>query len=152
MLNLTFFNTFWRHPGMHAGACPCTPKVSKWCKIPLKVYPRSKQEPWLNFKHLQRSLILCATSFKNLVCQGLATALWSVQIKNIKLHIVTDIKVTFNSMLGFRISLFGWGDGYFIILKKILPFMVAISFIITYSYCHALGLQTPLIWPQFCHV
>ena len=55
-------------------------------------------------------------------------------------------------MLGFRISLFGWGDGYFIILKKILPFMVAISFIITYSYCHAMGPQTPLIWPQFCHV
>ena len=41
-----------------------------------------------------------------------------LQIKNIKLHIVTDIKVNFNSMLGFRISLFGWGDGYFIILKK----------------------------------
>ena len=55
-------------------------------------------------------------------------------------------------MLGFRISLFGWGDGYFIILKKILPSMVAISFIITYSFCHALGPQTPLIWPQFCHV
>ena len=30
-----------------------------------------------------------------------------------KLHIVTDIKVNFNSMLGFRISIFGWGDGYF---------------------------------------
>ena len=36
-----------------------------------------------------------------------------VQIKNIKLHIVTDIKVNFNSMLGFRISIFGWGVGYF---------------------------------------
>ena len=35
-----------------------------------------------------------------------------LQIKNIKLHIVTDIKVNFNSMLGFRISIFGWGDGY----------------------------------------
>ena len=34
-----------------------------------------------------------------------------LQIKNIKLHIVTDIKVNFNSMLGFRISLFGWGEG-----------------------------------------
>ena len=85
--------------------------------------------------------------------QGLSPSnLPKLQIKNIKLHIVTDIKVTFNSMLGFRISLFGWGDGYFIILKKILPFMVAISFIITYSYCHAMGLQMPLIWPQFCIV
>ena len=34
-----------------------------------------------------------------------------VQIKNIKLHIVTDIKVNFNSMLGFRISTLGWGGG-----------------------------------------
>ena len=34
-----------------------------------------------------------------------------LQIKNIKLHIVTDIKVNFNSMLGFRISTFGWGEG-----------------------------------------
>ena len=37
---------------------------------------------------------------------------WWVQIKNIKLHIVTDIKVTFNSMFGFRISIFGWGEGF----------------------------------------
>ena len=43
-----------------------------------------------------------------------------LQIKNIKLHIVTDIKVNFNSMLGFRISLFGWGEGYFYILKKLI--------------------------------
>ena len=43
----------------------------------------------------------------------------TLQIKNIKLHIVTDIKVNFNSMLGFRISLFGWGEGYFYILKKL---------------------------------
>ena len=35
----------------------------------------------------------------------------SLQIKNIKLHIVTDIKVNFNSMLDFRISQFGWGEG-----------------------------------------
>ena len=41
-----------------------------------------------------------------------------LQIKNIKLHIVTDIKVTINSMLGFRISLFGWGAGHFNLLKK----------------------------------
>ena len=41
-----------------------------------------------------------------------------LQIKNIKLHIVTDIKVNFNSMLGFRISTFGWGDGVFYISKK----------------------------------
>ena len=41
-----------------------------------------------------------------------------LQIKNIKLHIVTDIKVNFNSMLGFRISLFGWGDGFLYILMK----------------------------------
>ena len=46
-----------------------------------------------------------------------------LQIKNIKLHIVTDIKVTFNSMLGFRISIFGWGDGYFYISKKILQLL-----------------------------
>ena len=44
----------------------------------------------------------------------------TLQIKNIKLHIVTDIKVNFNSMLGFRISLFGWGEGYFYILKKLI--------------------------------
>ena len=37
----------------------------------------------------------------------------TLQIKNIKLHIVTDIKVNFNSMLGFRISIFGWGVGNF---------------------------------------
>ena len=40
-------------------------------------------------------------------------AIFNLQIKNIKLHIVTDIKVTFNSMLGFRISIFGWGVGNF---------------------------------------
>ena len=34
-----------------------------------------------------------------------------VQIKNIKLHIVTDIKVNFNSMLGFRISNLVGGKG-----------------------------------------
>ena len=37
--------------------------------------------------------------------------LCSLQIKNIKLHIVTDIKVGINFMLGFRISTFGWGKG-----------------------------------------
>ena len=50
-----------------------------------------------------------------------------LQIKNIKLHIVTDIKVNFNSMLGFRISLFGWGDGYFYYLKKWRHYVWAIS-------------------------
>ena len=44
--------------------------------------------------------------------------LFTLQIKNIKLHIVTDIKVTINSMLGFRISSFGWGAGHFNLLKK----------------------------------
>ena len=44
-----------------------------------------------------------------------------LQIKNIKLHIVTDIKVTFNSMLGFRISLFGWGEGIPSTKENILP-------------------------------
>ena len=34
-----------------------------------------------------------------------------VQIRNIKLHIVTDIKVNFNSMLGFRISNLVGGKG-----------------------------------------
>ena len=43
----------------------------------------------------------------------------SVQIKNIKLHIVTDIKVSFNSTFGFRISLFGWGDGSLDIQRKL---------------------------------
>ena len=43
---------------------------------------------------------------------------FKLQIKNIKLHIVTDIKVNFNSMLGFRISTFGWGDGYFMHQRK----------------------------------
>ena len=47
--------------------------------------------------------------------QGLSKrAVEELQIKNIKLHIVTDIKVNFNSMLGFRISIFGWGEGYFL--------------------------------------
>ena len=36
-----------------------------------------------------------------------------VQIKNIKLHIVTDIKVNFNSMFGFRISNLVGGKGTF---------------------------------------
>ena len=47
---------------------------------------------------------MCATSTTNPVCQGLRPALFRVQIKNIKLHIVTDIKVTFNSfsVFGFR--------------------------------------------------
>ena len=38
---------------------------------------------------------------------------WRVQIKNIKLHIVTDIKVNFNSMFGFRISNLVGGMGTF---------------------------------------
>ena len=37
------------------------------------------------------------------------------QIKNIKLHIVIDIKVNFNSMLGFRISNLVGGKGSFTI-------------------------------------
>ena len=44
--------------------------------------------------------------------------LFTLQIKNIKLHIVTDIKVTINSMLVFRISSFGWGAGHLNLLKK----------------------------------
>ena len=40
-----------------------------------------------------------------------------LQIKNIKLHIVTDIKVNFNSMLGFRISVI-WLGGRVINLQK----------------------------------
>ena len=74
-----------------------------------------------------------------------------LQIKNIKLHIVTDIKVNFNSMLGFRISLFGWGAGYFNKLKKLLPLICAISFIEIYSYYHVLGTQAPLGLFIFCH-
>ena len=41
-----------------------------------------------------------------------------LQIKNIKLHIVTDIKVTINSIFEFRISLFGWGEGHYNLQKK----------------------------------
>ena len=41
-----------------------------------------------------------------------------LQIKNIKLHIVTDIKVTVNSIFEFRISLVGWGEGHYNLLKK----------------------------------
>ena len=41
-----------------------------------------------------------------------------LQIKNIKLHIVTDIKVTINSIFEFRISLFGWGEGDYNLQKK----------------------------------
>ena len=41
-----------------------------------------------------------------------------LQIKNIKLHIVTDIKVAINSLLEFRILSFGWGEGYYDLLKK----------------------------------
>ena len=50
-----------------------------------------------------------------------------LQIKNIKLHIVTDIKVNFNSMLGFRISLFGWGDGFFTYKRNYATMLQAIS-------------------------
>ena len=46
------------------------------------------------------------------------TRLSMLQIKNIKLHIVTDIKVTINSIFEFRISLFGWGEGHYNLLKK----------------------------------
>ena len=42
---------------------------------------------------------------------------FKLQIKNIKLHIVTDIKVNFNSMLGFRISVI-WLGGRVINLQK----------------------------------
>ena len=44
---------------------------------------------------------------------------WRVQIKNIKLHIVTDIKVNFNSMFGFRISNLVGGMGTFAKQEKI---------------------------------
>ena len=47
-------------------------------------------------------------------------AVEELQIKNIKLHIVTDIKVNFNSMLDFRISQFGWGVGYSILQRKLI--------------------------------
>ena len=40
-------------------------------------------------------------------------AIFKLQIKNIKLHIVTDIKVTINSIFEFRISSFGWGEGHY---------------------------------------
>ena len=44
-----------------------------------------------------------------------------VQIKNIKLHIVTDIKVNFNSMLGFRISNLVGGKGTLTKQLKLFP-------------------------------
>ena len=51
------------------------------------------------------------TSVTNAHFQGRERAFSRVQIKNIKLHIVTDIKVNFNSMLGFRISNLVGGKG-----------------------------------------
>ena len=57
--------------------------------------------------------------FPAIVIASLPGQTLSVQIKNIKLHIVTDIKVNFNSMLGFRISIFGWGSGTFTKQRKI---------------------------------
>ena len=59
-----------------------------------------------------------ATSF---VCENECPSLGQfekVQIKNIKLHIVTDIKVNINSLFGFRISIFGWGQGLFLLKNE----------------------------------
>ena len=65
-------------------------------------------------------LNIYATSNVFLQLPGRIASSAEVQIKNIKLHIVTDIKVGINSMLVFRISLFGWGAGLTYLLKKIL--------------------------------
>ena len=52
-----------------------------------------------------------------------------VQIKNIKLHIVTDIKVNFNSMLGFRISNLVGGKGT--LTKQLKNFPHFLNFFVT---------------------
>ena len=49
-----------------------------------------------------------------------ALNIFTLQIKNIKLHIVTDIKVTNYFMFDFRISSFGWGAWHYNILMKYL--------------------------------
>ena len=46
------------------------------------------------------------------ILQGLETSLSMVQIKNIKLHIVTDIKVTINSLSAFGFRHLVGGLGY----------------------------------------
>ena len=82
-------------------------------------------------------LCLETTSFANAYCQGRERALSEVQIKNIKLHIVTDIKVTFNSMFGFRISIFGWGEGPFHFTEKSYAKIQPIIKVPLYNTVHA---------------
>ena len=81
-------------------------KACKWCKIPLERLPDPRKTSPGNFKEFQRSLVLRATSTKNLVCQGLKRAPSTVQIKKSKLILVTAFKVGirffFFSNSGFR--------------------------------------------------
>ena len=63
-------------------------------------------------------LHLQATSYVFLALPSRIASSAEVQIKNIKLHIVTDIKVGISSIFDFRISLVGWGAGHIYLLKK----------------------------------
>ena len=65
-------------------------------------------------------LHLQATSYVFLALPSRIASSAEVQIKNIKLHIVTDIKVGISSIFDFRISLFGWGAGHLYLPKKCL--------------------------------
>ena len=78
-------------------------------------------------------LNIYATSHVFLQLPGRMASRAEVQIKNIKLHIVTDIKVGINSMLVFRISLFGWGAGLTYLLKKLLQ-LYATSIFVVYKH------------------
>ena len=68
---------------------------------------------------------------------------WRVQIKNIKLHIVTDIKVNFNSMFGFRISNLVGGMGTFTKQEKnfstpvdfLFHFRSRVTFVTSHTRC-----------------
>ena len=68
---------------------------------------------------------------------------WRVQIKNIKLHIVTDIKVNFNSMFGFRISNLVGGMGTFTKQEK--NFRTPVDFLFHFRSlpCHLGHVHTP---------
>ena len=46
------------------------------------------------------------------ILNGLKRSILNLQIKNIKLHIVTDIKVTINSLSAFGFRYLGGGEGF----------------------------------------
>ena len=87
--------------------------MSRFYRVLTTVFKYAHFHEFRHFKTVHTTSFVCENE-----CPSLGQ-LETVQIKNIKLHIVTDIKVNFNSMLGFRISLFGWGEGKFYISKKL---------------------------------